>query len=134
FDPGRQYLRRCGLFHKRWCRAVDGVELFRLYWPPFIHRIASHVEYAAHDAFAHRDGNRLPGVRNFKSTFEPLCARHGHGSHPSVSEVLLHFECKTGELVLNPVLAGKCVVDSRKRAGEFNIDYRSEYLNDLSFV
>src|SRR5690348_12256532 len=66
-DPCREQLRRSRLFHERWGRTMDGIILLRLDRSAFIHRVAGHIEYSAHDAFSHGHGDWHAAIHNLEA-------------------------------------------------------------------
>ena len=95
-DAGGEHLRGGGLIHERRRRAMDGIIFVRLDRPAFVHRVAGHVEHAAHDAFADGHGDGRAGIDDFVAALEAFGAGHGDGADPVVAEVLLHFERQLG--------------------------------------
>src|SRR3954447_22846780 len=113
---------------------VDWIMFIRFNWSAFINWIAAHIEYAAHDAFPNRHGNRLPGIRDLIAALHSLGTRHRDCANPSVSKVLLYFKGGRHRFVLNFVPAGKCVVDSRQCSRELDVHYRAKDPYDFSLV
>ena len=50
---------------------MDRIVLVGLDRPVFVHRVAGHVEHAAHDAFADGHGDRRAGIGDFHAALEP---------------------------------------------------------------
>ena len=59
-DAGGQHLRRSRLIDQRRRRPMNRIVLVGLDRPLLVHRVAGHVEHAAHDAFADGHGDRAP--------------------------------------------------------------------------
>ena len=100
-DAGGEHLRRGRLVHERGRRAVDRIIFLCLDRPAFVHRVAGHIEYPAHDAVADWHRNGRAGVDDLVAAFETVGAGHGDGPDPVVAEVLLHFERQFDRLVLS---------------------------------
>ena len=81
-----------------------GIIFLRLDRPAFVHRVAAHIEDAAHHAFADGHGNGRAGVDDFVAALETFGAGHGDRPDPVVAEVLLHFERQFDRLVLDFVI------------------------------
>ena len=60
---------------------------------------------------------------------------HGHGANPALAEVLLDFEGDLSRLAVHGIFDGQGVVKRGQMAvGEFDIDDRSDDLNDFTDV
>ena len=113
---------------------MNGIILIELDRSLFVHDLASDVEHAAHDAFTDRHGDRRASVRDIVAAFQTFGAGHGDGADPIVAEVLLDFERELHGLVLDFVIHGQSVVDTREVSRELDVHYRTDDLNDFAFI
>src|SRR5581483_8730373 len=113
---------------------MDRIKLLGVDWPAFIDRISSNVEHATHHGIADRHRDGLARVDDFEAALESFGAGHGDGAHPTVSEVLLYFECQLGRLALNFIVHGERMVNLRYRSGELDVYHRADHLNNFACI
>ncbi len=113
---------------------MNGIVFVRLNRPPFINGLTNDVEYAPHHTFTDRHGYWFSGISNVVATLETLGRGHGHGAHPIITEMLLHFENQFLFFFQNGVIDSQRVVDTGKCIREFHIHYGSDHLKDFSFI
>ena len=102
----------------------------------FVHEVAGDVEDPAENLLSNRNRDRLAEVGEGHAALETVRGGHGDRTHPTVAQMLLHFEHELGIHAVEDVLDLQRVVNFRQLGclGEVGVDDGADDLDDSSLV
>src|SRR5947207_6241771 len=104
-------LHSCVLLGEMRGLAMDRITLFEFYGTAVINRIARHIKKATEYTLTHRHCDRSASIGHAHPTLEAVRRRHGDGTHPVFTQMLLDLEDKFRRVAVDLVLDFERVIN-----------------------
>ena len=111
---------------------MDRVVLLGLDRAALVHRIAGHVEHAAHDPVADGHRDRPAGVDDFEAALEPFGAGHRDRRAPSCRRGAAALRASASRAGPGPCSPPSARCRSAAARRKFDVHHRTDDLNDLA--
>src|SRR5215472_18841988 len=133
FNARLKHFERGGLLIEERSGPVDWIVRFAFQGAKLVYRLAQDVHHAAQRRAANRNADAFAEINSLHPAHETFSRLHGHGTHATFSEVLLHFGGHVNRFRNVKAITGDTngVINGRQvTALELDIKYGSNDLHD----